>query len=146
MILFMWDIKDNKKQIIKYFIITIGTGILSFIYELFSHEVYSPYMIYSFLIPLLGMIIYMVIYFTKASKFINKISMELFNCSILTFTLYSILNGILEIYGTTNYLVAVYLKIGVILVIFGIIINISYNLIKKEGMNNEKINFRNNDK
>lgn len=133
MILYMLDIKSNKKQIINYFIMSIFFLIFSSIYEYFSHGVFSSYMMYAFLIPfLLGSLIYEIIYLTKSNKYLNKFAMKIYNCSILTFTLGSIMKGFLDIYGTTNNLINVYSKLGIILIIVSIIVNVLYNLKSKK--------------
>ncbi len=121
---------DIKKQIKKYFILSIVVLIISIIYELFSHGVISYYMILSFLIPLImGTGIYYLIYKIN-KKSIYKLPSQIYNSSILTFLLYFILNGILEIYGTTNYKINIYLLLGFLLLITSIILNIYYKKIK----------------
>ena len=50
------------------------------------------------------------------------LSHNLFKSSILTFTLGSIPKGVLDIYGTTNSLIIVYLILGLILFILSIIL------------------------
>ena len=119
-----------EKQIKKYFILSIVVLIISIIYELFSHGVISYYMILSFLIPLImGTGIYYLIYKIN-KKSIYKLSSQIYNSSILTFLLYFILNGILEIYGTTNNKINIYLLLGFLLLITSIILNIYYKKIK----------------
>ena len=121
---------DIKKQIKKYFILSIVVLIISIIYELFSHGVISYYMILSFLIPLImGTGIYYLIYKIN-KKSIYKLPSQIYNSSILTFLLYFILNGILEIYGTTNNKINIYLLLGFLLLITSIILNIYYKKIK----------------
>ena len=118
---------DIKKNILKYFYISAGTFIFGFIYELFSHDVYSKYMMYAFIIPLiLGTFGYFIIYILKENKYLTNIGITIYNLSIITFTLGSIMKGVLEIYGTTNKLVSSYFIIGLILFILSILINIFY--------------------
>ena len=82
------------------------------IYESFSHEVYSSFMIFAFTIPLIfGFII----------SFIKKDYLNTFyNLGIITLSIGSIFQGVLEIYGTTNRLVYIYLICGIVLIIIGI--------------------------
>ena len=123
----MLDIKKSKKEMIKYLFISIFFLIFSIVYESFSHDVYSNYMMYAFVIPLiLGTLIYGIIYIFELNKSFNEFGMKLYNSSIITFTLGSIMKGVLEIYGTTNKLTIIYLIIGIITLIISIIINIVY--------------------
>lgn len=128
----MLDIKKAKKQIYKYLILSIFFLIFGIIYESFSHGVYSNYMIYAFTIPLiLGLIVYFIIYIFRLNKYLSKLGMSIYNSFIITLTLGSIMQGFLEIYGTTNKLIFVYFKISLFLIIISVLINIIYNLRKK---------------
>ena len=124
----MLDIKYVKKQIYKYLILSIFFIIFGYIYELFSHNVYSTYMMYAFLIPfILGTLIYFLIYKPSFYNALNYTAMKLYNCSIITLTIGSIIKGFLDIYGTTNNLIIVYLVVSISLVIISLIINIIHN-------------------
>ena len=105
---------DIKKEQARFYIYTLSCIIFSFIYEIFSHGVLSFYMILSFIFPLIGLIDILIL------KKINIKSHNLFKSSLLTFTLYFILKGILEIYGTTNKLISFYLIFGFSLLIISI--------------------------
>lgn len=123
MILSTLDIDYYKKQTITYFLISIFCFIFSRIYEIFSHGVYSKYMMNAFLIPLIfGFIVSLILLISKNIEINNRISINLYNASIATFTIYSIFRGVLEIYGTTNNLINIYLYIGTILMLLSIII------------------------
>ena len=118
-----------KKQISKYFILSLIFLFFGFIYEQFSHNIYSSYMIYAFLFPLImGTIIYIIIDKTKINDLLNPQAMSFYNSSILTFSLGSIIQGVLDIYGTTNKLVFYYLIVGIILLMISLIINIINNI------------------
>ena len=68
-------------------------------------------MTYSFTIPLiLGLLPNIKI---KTNK--------LYNASVITLTIYSLIRGFLEIYGTTNNLINIYLYTSIILFIISII-------------------------
>ena len=118
-----------KKQISKYFILSLIFLFFGFIYEQFSHNIYSSYMIYAFLFPLImGTIIYIIIDKTKIVDLLSPLAMSFYNSSILTFSLGSIIQGVLDIYGTTNKLVFYYLIVGIILLMISLIINIINNI------------------
>src|SRR5574344_1921435 len=72
-----------KKNIVKYALSALLVLLISFIYGLFSHHVYSIFMSYAFIIPLVGL-------------FLSLIS------SNLTFTLTSLLQGVVIIAGTSS--------------------------------------------
>ena len=117
--LYILDTNMTKKEIKKYLIFSSICLIFSSIYEVFSHQVYSMFMICAFLIPLiLGAGIYFIL--LKKNKFFNNISNELYKMSLYTFTFGSLMKGVLDIYGTTNSKLLVYLIIGGIL--FGVAI------------------------
>ena len=120
----MLDTKSLKKQIKKYFIMSIITGIISLIYELFSHGVYSNYMLLCFLIPLLlGSFMYYIINSHK-KRFVYVLPSKIYNSSIITLLLYSFVRGVLDIYGTTNDILNIYPYITIILIITSIVLNI----------------------
>lgn len=104
-----------------YLLITLFCIVFSVIYELFSHEVYSWYMLGAFLYPLLGGFIPYFLIAVKRLRFPSSFSRNLLHCGIATLTCGSILQGILEIYGTTNRLIIVYWIAGFTLVCAGII-------------------------
>lgn len=108
----------------KYLIFTIFIMIFGYVYELFSHNVYSIYMQYAFLIPLvLGLLLFIVIYLFK--KEINRnIGITLYNNAVITLTVYSLLKGVLEIYGTTNILLSIFLYEAYLLFILSFIYKI----------------------
>lgn len=108
---------DTKKWILNYVNISIICFTISIIYEIFSHNVYSAYMICAGAVPLIlgigGLFI----------KHKNKISFNLYNSSIALITIGMYINGILEIYGTTNNLVNYYFIFGLLFLILSIIKN-----------------------
>lgn len=109
------DINYFKKQTIVYFLISIFLMVFGLVYEQFSHEVYSNYMIYAFVIPqVIGMLPSMLYSFSIIKKLPNRTSVNLHNAAIATITVYSIMRGILEIYGTTNSLINWYIYIYII--------------------------------
>lgn len=111
------DLKNENKFIIGFSIFILIFGI---IYEMFSHGVVSYYMIFAFLIPLIDFLINTI--FINSKIKVNKISKNLFSMSICTFTFLSIIKGVLDIYGTTNNLIFVYLIVGLILLVTSIIL------------------------
>ena len=124
-ILYTLDINYFKKQSIIYLIISILCLIIGIIYELLSHNVYSIYMQFALVIPLIfGFILSLIIYIVKPSKLPNHISINLYNAAIATITIFSFIKGVLDIYGTTNSLINVYIIVSIILILLSIITNL----------------------
>ena len=78
------------------------------IYECFSHGVYSLFMIGAFAFPLLlGALPFRLIQ-KRGKPFPGNLTEDLICTGIATLTVGSIVQGVLEIYGTTNPLVVIY--------------------------------------
>lgn len=123
MILYILDIDIIKRKCKRYIFYSLFCFVFGLIYEQFSHGVYSYYMIYAFFIPLImGFIGSLLIYILKLK--INNVSFSLYNLSILTLTLGSFVKGALDIYGTTNSLVIIYLYSGIVLFLLSIMLYI----------------------
>ena len=103
-----------------YFCISIFCAAFGGIYEIFSHGVYSNYMMYAFLFPLIGGTLYnLILYCFSRLRLQRGLSLIFYNTGIAALTIGSIVRGILDIYGTDNILVNVYRYAGVILVCLG---------------------------
>ena len=102
--------------------VSILTGLFGAIYELFSHEVYSYFMIYAFAFPLLlGTLPYLILSLFGGTRYPNALCRNLYHAGIATLTTGSIMRGVLDIYGTTNSLGNIYWFVGVpLLVVAGV--------------------------
>lgn len=92
------------------------------VYEYFSHEVYSKFMLYAFAFPLaggalpfFGMAFYRIPVPGRAAR-------NLYHSGIVSLTIGSVMEGVLEIYGTTNRLVLVYWVWGIGFLLLGLIL------------------------
>lgn len=92
----------------------------SLIYEHFSFGVISNYMVFAFIFPLCGLIINLIMLVIK-SKRVGEFQAFFFDMSMLTFTLGYIIQGIIEIYGTTNSLINNFKYAGIVLLILCLI-------------------------
>lgn len=132
MTLFTSDIKKSRREIEKlvftYLLATIVCAGFGAVYESFSHGVYSYYMLYAFMIPLLGGILPFscVLYFRN--KIPRPMARRFHHFGISALTVGCIFCGVLEIYGTTNRLVIVYFTVGGMFLFLG---NLMYLLQKK---------------
>ena len=97
-----------------YLLSTVICALFGAVYELFSHEVYSYYMIYAFAFPLLlGAVPFFIL--LKTGMPFHESAADLIHSGVAALTAGSILKGILEIYGTSNALIAVHWIIGAVL-------------------------------
>ncbi len=95
------------RQLLLHLGASAGFALFGAVYERFSHEVYSYWMIYAFAFPLmLGAIPGAV--FLRKSYTPGKWAIWLWNAAVFTWTTGSVFKGVLEIYGTTNRLILVY--------------------------------------
>ncbi len=88
---------------------------------MFSHEVYSFYMVYAFVFPLAGGTLpFMLLSQGRVQKYPNILVRNLYHSGIATLTVGSILQGVLEIYGTTNSLSGWYWIVGIVCLVAGV--------------------------
>lgn len=103
---------------------TVFLALFGAIYEAFSHEVYSYFMIYAFAIPLmLGVFPFTLLLISE--KYPGKAALNLWNSGIATLSVGCVFRGVLEIYGTTNAMIIVYPVAGSLLLTAGLIIGIA---------------------
>ena len=101
------------KIILSYILITLFCILFSLVYEHFSHGVYSDYMLYMFLFPLIGgVLIFSMIGLVRFLPIPKRLVINLYNSGIATLTIGSCLNGVLEIYGTNSDLISIYWLLG----------------------------------
>ena len=96
-----------------YLIAAVFCALFGAVYELFSHEVYSYFMLYAFAFPLCGGTFPYLIYGLSSKAAVpNPYDRLLGHAGIATLTIGSIVSGVLEIYGTANRLTGIYWIIG----------------------------------
>ena len=101
-----------------YLMATVFCALFGAVYELFSHEVWSCFMICAFAFPLLLGAIPFFLLRKRGKPFPGKAA-DLVHAGVAALTVGSILQGVLEIYGTSNPLTAVYWAAGGVLVSVG---------------------------
>ena len=114
----------REKRVVQYMVISGLCLIFALIYEYFSHGVTSHYMMCAFLIPLLGGFLVYLIIESAGFDMPGKWSANLYNSGIATLTVGSLVKGVLDIYGTTNHLIIVYLVMGMMCILVGIFLYI----------------------
>lgn len=112
----------SAKTAFVYLLVSIFLVMFGAIYEIFSHEVYSFYMLYAFVFPLVGGVLpFSVMNIRRWKRYPRALARNLYHSGIATLSIGSIVQGVLEIYGTTNTLTMWYWIIGTVLVVLSII-------------------------
>ena len=118
-------VKSIKSKFVKrsviYFCISMFCAVFGGVYEIFSHGVYSNYMMYAFLFPLIGGTLYNLTLYCLRFRLQRGLSLIFYNTGIAALTIGSIVRGILDIYGTDNILANVYWYAGLVFVFPGIV-------------------------
>lgn len=96
----------------------LSCALFSAVYEMLSHGVYSCFMIFAFAFPLLlGATPFFLL--RKYGKPVGRAAANLIRAGVTALTVGSIVQGVLEIYGTTNPLTSVYWILGGLLTAAG---------------------------
>jgi len=112
-----------KKTLWVYIGITAFCAFFSAVYEHFSHGVNSNAMIWLFAYPFVGgVLMFGLLGLIKKAPFPGRVSYNLYNSGIATLAAGSCFTGVLEIYGTTSNLSAVYWIAGIFLTGIGILL------------------------
>lgn len=113
----------SNKRLIIYIAITLFCGVFSFVYELFSHGIYSMFMVYLFIIPLaLGVIPELICKYVPKFRADSAWARLMQNFAVATLATGSTLQGVVEIYGTTNQAIVYYEVVGAVLLVAAIVL------------------------
>ncbi|MBQ7522750.1 MAG: hypothetical protein IJU14_07735 [Clostridia bacterium] len=124
MTLFTSDKNTKRKfsNLLFYTVSSIFFAVFGFIYEQFSHEVYSDFMMFACFIPLIFGIVPFVIAFSSEKIHLPRpMITQLYGSGIITLTIGSVMKGVLDIYGTTNGKIIVYPVAGGLMVVISLI-------------------------
>lgn len=105
-----------------YLAVTLVCAAFGAVYEIFSHGVYSYFMLYAFAFPLCGGVLSCFLFAHTRLHLPCRAAQIIYRAGIATCTVGSIVQGILEIYGTTNRLTQTYWYVGVLLLACGMIL------------------------
>ena len=97
-----------KKTTAAYLAIALFCGFFGYVYERFSHGVYSNFMVFLFLFPLLGGALPYGLIWLFRVRVPRRLAANLINSGVATLTAGSCLRGIFDIYGTASVFVTVY--------------------------------------
>ena len=114
------------KKVFGYAMYTTAVALFGAVYECFSFGVYSYYMLYGFLFPLIlgifpWLLIAMDVKCRGMSYFPGQKTAALWGAGITTLTVGSVLHGVLDIYGTTSTLTKYYFIVGTILLLTALV-------------------------
>ena len=118
----LFTLRNEKKvaniPLLTYIGVTIFCAIFGIIYELNAHNVFSNYMMFGFLWPLCGGVLFYVIFkFILKDYLPSQAASYAYNCGIATLTVGCYFHGVIEIYGTTREkYVLLYNIVGIILI------------------------------
>lgn len=129
---------QNKAELIFYTVETAIALLIGTVYELFSHQVYSPFMYLMFMIPLLlGVLPNLAARLRNRSFIASKDATTTYKMGILTLICGSFLKGVFDIYGTSSTYTKLYLPVGAALLIAAFILEIYFKKVTNEVMKNE---------
>ncbi len=90
--------------------------VFAFVYERFSHGVFSPFMLGAFLVPLLLGSVPAALFGAAPGRVLpGTASRYLYHSGVAALTAGCLFRGVLEIYGTTSRLGAVYWAVGALM-------------------------------
>lgn len=132
------DTDDSSRQAAKtafvYLWIALFCMLFGAVYERFSHEVYSFYMLYGFAVPLVGGTLpFFILSLLPNAAYPHASARNLYHSGIAALTVGSFLQGALEIYGTSNVLIGYYWIVGIVLLLGGITIYFLQCVFSKSG-------------
>lgn len=108
----MYILVNQKRRFLRharlYLLAAVLTGLFAAVYEVFSHQVYSIFMIGACLIPLLMGSLPAFLIGLLGNHFPGRPTLRLWSWAVAALTAGSLFQGVLEIYGTTNRLILVY--------------------------------------
>ena len=108
--------KANIKTAFHYIFASDLCLIFGTVYEMFSNDVYSVFMLGAFLVPLVfGTLPFLLLGKMRLKNFPSLAERYLYHSGIATLTVGCVMQGILDIYGTTNSLIKYYWIAGSVL-------------------------------
>lgn len=118
------DHKEAQKKLLTQLIFSLFCALFGAIYEYFSHEVYSYFMIYAFAIPLVLVVLPLLLLLVKGRRLPDRTALRLWNYGVVTLTVGCLFRGVLDIFGTTNRLLTVYPVAALLLLAAAVIVQL----------------------
>lgn len=105
----------TERTAFAYLLASILVALLGGVYEVFSHGVWSGWMVYAFAFPLvLGALPYS-IRSLRRKPLPSRVRRNLHHAAVATLTVGSVMEGVFAIYGTTSHLTSAYWIVGLAL-------------------------------
>ncbi len=117
----MNDRREIALMGLRYLMASVGCALFGAVYEAFSYGVYSYGMIYAFAFPLCGGALPCLTLAFMSRRLPGSGALRRYGAGIATWTVGAMVQGALEIYGTSNRLTQLYWYAGALLVISGLI-------------------------
>lgn len=122
-----------RRTAVIYLGAAVFCGLFGLIYEQFSHGVYSPFLGWMFLFPLLlGALPFLLLWRLPSVRYPGTMARYAYHSGLAALTLGSCLTGIFEIYGSAAPLVKVYWVVGGILLGFGVLACLAQSVIQSK--------------
>lgn len=122
-------LRTCAKTSLIYLLIACFFALFGGVYENFSHGVYSYSMLYAFAYPLVGGALpVLILGLSGRGRHYGGVDVTLYRCGIATLTIGSVVEGVLEIYGTGSALTVCYHWMGWGLLAAGILAGIFYGV------------------
>lgn len=107
-----------------YLLVTALCALSGGIYEIFSHGVWSGFMVYAFAFPMmLGAVPFGWLALT-GRRLPHRWALRLHHAGVATLTLGSFMEGVLAIFGTANPLTMAYWAVGAMLILDGAVLSV----------------------
>lgn len=107
-----------------YLLVTTLCALAGCVYEVFSHGVWSGFMVYAFAFPMmLGAVPFGWIALTGRSL-PHRWALRLHHAGVATLTLGSFMEGVMMIYGTANPLTMIYWIVGAMLILDSAVVSV----------------------
>ncbi len=118
----MNNIKIYRNTGFIYLIISIFLALTGFVYEHFSHGVFSYSMVYAFSVPLvLGTLLNAVLERIRVHM-PGVLTRQIWHCGVATLTVGLLVSGVFEIYGAANSRINIYYIAGFVLLALSFIL------------------------
>ena len=112
------DEKAAVRAAIDDALLTVFLACFGGVYELFSHGVYSYWMLYAFAVPLAGGVLPLLLLIYRQRQ-PSSSALILWHLGLVTLAVGAVMQGVVEIYGSTNRLIRVYPIAGGVLLLAG---------------------------
>lgn len=93
-----------------YLLLTVVCALFGAVYECFSHDVWSFWMVYAFAFPLAGALFFS--FLEGKKRRIPVMAAECIHCGLSSLAAGSLIRGALQIYGTASPLLPVFFIVG----------------------------------